>query len=110
MIGNTLTQSSCSCVNGRATSSFPTRTNQYASCTMSEETVLTPCPTVMANISVPCAETLTQCLATPGIDKTQCLYNIVTPYDPLAWGISLCESRLLYSFPCLIFDLTYGTL
>jgi len=62
----------------------------------------------MANISVPCAETLTQCLATPGIDKTQCLYNIVTPYDPLAWGISLCESRLLYSFPCLIFDLKYG--
>jgi len=47
-------------------------------------------------------------LAAPGIDETQCLYNIVTPYDLLAWGIALCDSGLFYSFPCLIFDLTYG--
>jgi len=63
----------------------------------------------MVNISVPCVETLTWHLAAPGIDETQCLYNIVTPYNLLTWGIALCKSRLLYSFPCLIFDLTYST-
>ena len=37
-----------------------------------------------------------------------CLYKVVIPYKLHMWGIALHEARLLYFFPNLIFDLTYG--
>src|SRR5882724_10368840 len=50
----------------------------------------------------------TWCPAAPGIDDTLCLYKVVALYDLHAWGIALHEAGLLYCFPNLIFDLTYG--
>jgi len=35
-------------------------------------------------------------------EVTSCLYNVVTPYNPHAWGISLCKAGLLYTYPNLI--------
>jgi len=36
------------------------------------------------------------------------LYKVVTPYKPLAWGLALHECCLLYTFPNLVHDLTFG--
>ena len=72
-------------------------------------TVLTNLPMVTESIPVHYAVTPIQRPVAPEIDAAACLYKIVTPYQPHSWELSLHESGLLYTFPNLISDLTYGT-
>jgi len=71
-------------------------------------TVLTNLPMVMESTHVRYAVTPTRRPAAPEIDAAACLYKIVSPYQPNAWELVLHETGLLYDFPNLISNLTYG--
>src|SRR5882724_3061619 len=80
-----------------------------ASCSTHEDTAWILPPPVTENTHAPCVEmSFIWPPTAPEIEIVSCLYKIVTPYKLLAWGISLCGSGLLYSFPNLVFDITNG--
>src|SRR5882724_1399570 len=94
-------QNGPSSVNGRITSSCPTKTRPFVSCSMFMDTVLTP-TLVTENTPVLCVVMSNMLHPTaPGTDTSSYLYKIVTPYNLHTWGIALHNAILLYTFPTL---------